>query len=363
MFDWIPLAFYLPIFYNFILILVVIAIIKIRTKENFIGHDINDKLSSLLLLIILTFFIGLRPVSGRYFGDMATYNAYFELYATGASVTITKDIQWHYFMKFCSAIMSSSMFFLICEVLYILPLYLACKRWFKGGGYTLFLMFIASFSFFTYGTNGIRNGIATSILVLAFSHNKAKSLKKYLLFLLATIIHLSSIVPIFAYVLSVFFKKTKYYIYGWLLAIPLSLVLGSFWENLFASLGFGGERISYLTAGNVNNDSFAYAGFRYDFVLYSAAAVYTGYYFVIKKKIKDKIYLQIFNIYLVSNAFWILIIRANFSNRFAYLSWFLMAFVIFYPFLKQRFFKDQQKVLVLVMMIYFGFTYLMFLKN
>ena len=361
MFDWIPLAFYMPIFYNFILILIVIAIIKISTKENFIGHDINDKLSSLLLLIILTFFIGLRPVSGRYFGDMAIYNTYFELYANGDIVVETKDPQWHYFMKFCSAIMSSSMFFLICELLYILPLYLACKRWFKGGGYTLFLMFIASFSFFPYATNGLRNGIATSILILAFSYKKNISVKKYVLFLLATAFHLSAIIPISGYLLTVFFKKTKYFLCGWIIAIPLSIILGSFWENFFASIGFGDERLSYLTSGNINNDSFAYTGFRFDFVLYSTAAVFAGYYFIIKKKFNDKIYIQLFNIYLTANTFWILVIRANFSNRFAYLSWFLIAFVIFYPLLKKRFFKNQKKILILSMIVYFSFTYSMFL--
>ena len=39
-------------------------------------------------------------------------------------------------------------------------------------------------------------------------------------------------------------------------------------------------------------------------------------------------------IYLTANAFWILVIRSSFSNRFAYLSWFLMAIIIFYPFFK-----------------------------
>jgi hypothetical protein len=60
-----------------------------------------------------------------------------------------------------------------------------------------------------------------------------------------------------------------------------------------------------------------------------------------------------------ANAFWILVIRANFSNRFAYLSWFMMALVIIYPFLKSQLMPNQNKVLARVILFYFAFTFLM----
>ncbi|HMQ45454.1 MAG TPA: EpsG family protein, partial [Mariniflexile sp.] len=63
--------------------------------------------------------------------------------------------------------------------------------------------------------------------------------------------------------------------------------------------------------------------------------------------------------YLICNGFWILVIKANYSNRFAYLSWFMMALVIVYPFLKQTFFKYQYIILGNVILLYFGFTYFM----
>ena len=356
----IPLPYYNPIFYNTILVLVLLAVFNLFVKGYVIHNPSKKEYASFPLLLGVIFYIGLRPLS-VVFGDMGVYHYEFLSYSKGAEIIIRKDILWQLFVKFCSGIMTVSSFFLLCTFLYIFPLYSACKKWFGANKYIPFLMLIASFSFLSYGTNGIRNGIATSLFIFAISRNK-NSLKYGIMFL-AFLIHASLIIPVAAFVLTLFYKNSRSYLFGWLGAIPLSIVLGSFWENLFASLGFRDERLRYLTGGNFNNDSFAYMGFRYDFVLYSAAAVFAGYYYIIKKKIKDKIYIQLFNIYLVANAFWILIIRANFSNRFAYLSWFLMAFVIFYPFLKQRFFKEQQKVLALVIMIYFGFTYLMFLKN
>ncbi|WBX70731.1 EpsG family protein [Tenacibaculum retecalamus] len=250
----------------------------------------------------------------------------------------------------------------MCSLLYILPLYIACKKWFSNSMYIPFLMFLGSFSFWAYGTNGIRNGIATSLIILAFSLINKKKKYVYIFLTIAFFVHSSAIIPIAAYLIALLYKNPKHFLLGWLLCIPLSLILGGFWENLFASIGFD-DRVSYLTQGNINGDDFAYTGFRWDFLLYSASAVYAGYFFIIKKQFKDKTYIMLFNIYLAANAFWILVIRANFSNRFAYLSWFMMAIVIFYPFFKQQFFKNQPKVLTKVMVLYFGFTYFMFLIN
>ena len=101
------------------------------------------------------------------------------------------------------------------------------------------------------------------------------------------------------------------------------------------------------------------ASFRWDFLLYSATGVYAGWYYIIKKNFDDTFYIRLFNIYLIANAFWVLVIRANFSNRFAYLSWFMLGVIIIYPLLKQNFLSNQHRVIGGVLIIYFAFTYLM----
>ncbi len=355
----IPLPFYTPLFYNALLIVILLAFIKLQTNGYVIHSNSKKESASLVLLIVVTLYMGLRPISGAYFGDMGIYYKYFHQFANGAQITNNKDYLWRLFMKLCSGIMSAQLFFLLCAILYVVPLYSAAKKWFGADRYFIFLMLIASFSFWAYGTNGIRNGIATSFVVYALSYTKNNYIK-YGIFLIAYFIHGSVIIPIAAYILTSYYKNSGHYLIGWVLAIPLSLVLGSFWENLFASIGFGGDRISYLT-DNRFVDQFANVGFRWDFLIYSAAAVYFGYYFIFKKKFNDKLYHQLFNIYVTANAFWILVIRSSFSNRFAYLSWFLMAIIIFYPFFKKQFFKKQQKVLAYTVLIYYGFTYFMFI--
>jgi hypothetical protein len=248
-------------------------------------------------------------------------------------------------------------FFFLCAVIYVLPLYIISKKWFNNYWFISFLILVGSFSFWGFGTNGVRNGLASSIFLLAVSRDKR--VFQIGLLILAIGVHKSLILPIFGFIFAQFFNKPKVMIAFWLLCIPLSLAAGGFWENLFANLGFEDDRLSYLTDGNVNDDDFSSTGFRWDFLMYSATAVYAGWYFIVKKGFEDKIYFWLFNTYVFANAFWILVIRANFSNRFAYLSWFMMALVIVYPFLKMELMKNQHKVLAKVMLIYFAFTFLM----
>ncbi len=132
--------------------------------------------------------------------------------------------------------------------------------------------------------------------------------------------------------------------------------MGSLWIALFTSLGFGDDRLAdYLTPEDANVGN----SFRWDFLFHSAFAVVAGWYFIYKKKFEDKFYFQLLNTYLICNGFWILVIRADFSNRFAYLSWFMMALVIIYPFLKQNFFKNQHLLIGKIILVYFAFTYFM----
>ena len=359
MIDFFPVEYYTIIFNNAIFLIVLFSFFILNTKGYEINNPKKKEYRSLLLLIAVTLYIGLRPIDAV-FVDMTTYASIFKAYASGElSILLDYDVLWQLFMKTSSNIMTVQLFFLLCAILYVFPLYRATQNLLANDRFILFLMFIASFSFWAYGVNGIRNGIATSLFVLALSSKKKYF--KYSLFAISYFVHASIIVPLTAYVITLFYTNTKYYLLIWMLSIPLSLVFGSVAEIFFASLGFGGDRLSYLTDGNVNNISFAYTGFRWDFLLYSASAIFIGYYFIIKRKFKDIIYIQLFNIYLIANAFWILVIRAHFSNRFAYLSWFLIALVVFYPFFKARFFKKQQIVLAFTILVYFGFTYSMFL--
>ncbi|NER13981.1 EpsG family protein [Leptobacterium flavescens] len=354
MIDFIPLEYYGTIRMYLMLTVVLITILHSLVLPM---EDIKNKMyiavMGFLILAYNVVYIGLRPISGKYFVDMRTYANYFKSYAIGGDILVKDDIFFHQFMKLSSSIMTVHSFFLLCAIIYILPLYVVSRKMFKDYWFYSFLLLVVSFSFWGYGVNGIRNGMATSIFLFAIAYRD----RKVVLIAFATLaylFHQSMALPIFAFVLTLIHNKPKTYFIAWLCAIPLSLVMGGFWEAFFSSLGFGGDRLSYL-AGGENT------GFRFDFLLYSASAVFAGWYFIFKRGFADKVYWQLFNVYLIANTFWILVIRANFSNRFAYLSWFMIAIVIVYPYLKQKFFKNQNVVLAKVIFMYFLFTFAMFL--
>ena len=341
--------------------IVLLAFLQTRIQD--ISSKNNLKIFNFLgvvTLFFVIFYMGFRPVSGQYFGDMSTYAKTYELYAMGFPVVDARDALFEYFVKFCSGIMSVDFFFLFCAILYIIPLYFASKKVFKAYWFYAFLMVVISMSFWAYGTNGIRNGLATSLFLFAITRDK--KLNIYILLFITFSIHKSLFIPIFAYLFTTYYKNTKMLLYFWLAAIPLSLALGGFWENFFLNFGFGDDdRLTgYLGTDDdlldlVNEKK----GFRWDFLFYSGIAVFSGYYFILRKKFQDPFYIQLFNVFLIANAFWILVIRANFSNRFAYLSWFMMGFVIIYPWLKNQFFEKQNSIVGNIIAAYFIFTFVL----
>ena len=355
MIDFIPLDYYFRIYINFCLILVFITVIHSHLL------DLDDRrnllylnISGYILFFLSVFYIGWRPVSGKYFLDMLTYARHYQYYLEGNPIVSKKDVFFHIFMKTCASIMSINNFFLVCAIIYILPMYRISKKIFKEYWFYAFFIFIVSFQFWPYGVNGIRNGMATSLFLLGVSFYDRK-LWMIIIMIFAVLVHQSVLLPVMAFMITLFYNKPKLFLTGWIITIPLSLAAGSLFETFITAMGFAEDRLgAYL------NGEQASGGFRFDFLLYSASAVFIGWYFIFKRDFNDKVYNHIFNTYLIVNAFWILVIRANFSNRFAYLSWFMIGLVIIYPFLKERFYIYQHVVIGRILVLYFGFTYFMY---
>jgi len=357
--TFIPLESYYPLYINLCLFLVLFTllhtrILKIDDQKNLIFIQ----LSGYALLFFLILYIGQRPVN-NIFGDTVNYAVTFNRYMLSGQIGDVGDVGWHIFMKLIANIASIHTFFTICAFIYIFPMYRISKEFFKEYWYYAFVMFVISFSFWTYGVNGMRNGAACSLFLWGISYRKNKIVMG-LLFFTATLFHKTLYLPIAAYLITYFYNNPKVYLKAWLLSIPLSLALGGVFISIFAGLGFGDDRLSGYLTSESEVGTFASTGFRWDFVFHSAFAIFAGWYFIYKKKFNDSLYFQLLNTYIICNGFWILVIKANFSNRFAYLSWFMMAIVIIYPLLKQQFFKNQHFMIGKVILIYFAFTYFMF---
>ncbi len=360
MFDFIPVEYYTNIQY-FMLLLIVLMILFYSYSGDLSNPSTLQNFTTwgTVFVVFFILYIGQRQVNYR-FGDTVNYNKAYNALLNGQQLTITKDFLFNYMMVFCSKLMSVRSFFLLVDILYVVPVVLFSKKYFKNYWFFAFVMFAGSFSFWTYGTNGLRNGLGTAIFILAlYFYDKKPWL--YLFLGVSYFMHASLIIPIAAFVVSGIYKNPKAYLYLWLASIPLSLAGGSAWSTFFASIGFEEDRTAgYLTGGSAEyNDNFSQTGFRFDFLLYSASAIFAGWYFIFKKKIIDPFYIHVFGIYCIANAFWILVITAAFSNRFAYLSWFLMPAVIAYPMFRYKIWEDQSRRFAIILFLYFMFTFFM----
>ena len=313
------------------------------------------------LVIFMTLFLGTRPISGVYFVDMGTYAAIFEQ-SSITGVASFADPLFAKFVETSSVFLSTRNFFLLCTILYFLPITFAFKKIHASWAFVPVLAILGGFQGYPYIVNGIRNGIATSILLLAFAYWDRK-LVMFALMAVALGTHQSSALPIIAFLLTGLTARPLYYGIAWAGAFIISAIGGAgFTQTLGSLISFGeDERLASYTS--VEMFSMGKTGFRLDFIAYSIVPILITY-FLAKDEVKnDKFYRRILCTYLLTNTFWLLVIYSEFSNRFAYLSWFMLPWVIIYPFipLKNSPVLTPSKYLGPALMAHFGFLYFMYL--
>lgn len=353
---------YEPLFLYIIIIFTLISCSQLNGQSSAnISKGSNNTQLAYILTVAFALFIGLRPLSAI-FGDSWVYNYTYELMKNniGGEYKNPSEWIWSETMYFCSQTVGVSIFFTLVSLGYFGFTLLACKTLTPNNVLVSLLFCLGAFSFFSYATNGIRNGLACSIVlyIIALCAKSANKLLIILLIFVVINIHKSSFLPLTSLFASIYVVKSFKWAYKfWVISILISLVAGGFITSIFAGLGFD-DRLSYLTSSGDGHYTKTY--FRWDFLLYSMMPLVLGYYVVIKKGIQDKTYLILLNTYTLANAFWIMVIRANYSNRFAYLSWFMYPLVLAYPLLKLDIWGNQQgKRASQIMLAHVGFTWFM----
>jgi hypothetical protein len=366
--------YYGPIFYSLMLLFVIIQVSKLSQSS---GRSILSKrqpsdFTTAAFPILLMIFFGLRPISGYYFGDTSTY-LYSYNTLTGDSlndIRVNTKEEWLWIaMQTVSHFLHLSVngFFIIVAAGYIGLMYWTCRRFMPSNVWIAMLFCMTAFSFYSYGINGIRNGLACSMTLLAFSFfldadNKQGKIIAIIIVLLAMGIHRTVMLPAICMLIAYFLiKDTKQAIGFWAFSIVLSLVAGTAVSNFFAGLGFDDRMAEYLVNDKSTMSQFSNTGFRWDFLLYSAMPIWLGYYITVTRGIKDKVYSLLINTYILCNAFWVMVINASFSNRFAYLSWFMYPIVLAYPLLKVKIWRDQDRKTAYILLAQEAFTFFMWI--
>lgn len=254
--------------------------------------------------------------------------------------------------------------FMFMGALYVIPQLITSKTLTPTHYGILFLTIVCSFSYWGYGVNGMRNGVALSLVMLGMV--KKNVIWTPLLFLCGLSFHGSALLPICAYCVNFVYRKSGTYATVWCICVVLSLLVSNMLTEVLPLKDLiQDDRVSYLSKGfdDANSSKFSSTGYRWDFLLYSTIPIVLGYRQISSGAIKNKIYIYLYNTYCTCNAFWLFTIYIPFNNRFAYLSWFLFPIIVTYPFLQNdNLTASNVDSLRKVIGLTYLFTFIMWLK-
>ena len=295
-------------------------------------HDKSQRISLLVLTLLLIFVIGFRPISWV-FSDMWNYHHdYQQILGSLFSFTFdTENLLFdNIFTWFAANSIPEELFYLFIAAIYFGCMAWACVKIFPRDATLAFIVYLGAFSTFSFGTNGIKAGAAASIFLLALAYRKNKLLAIFFLWL-SLGFHHSMSAPIVAYVMAYLYKNPKYYLWAWIVCLLLAAAHVTFFMSLFSGLTdeHGAEYLSLSTEKSIS-------GFRPDFILYSAVPIFMGYNFIRKQYVVSKLYNFLWCTYTMTNCVFLLCTYGSYINRIAYLSWLMYPIVLLYPFVNSE---------------------------
>ncbi len=364
--------YYYSIYWFAVMLLTISKFSEIQAEPGYSVLYKRDSYKPLLLFaIFFILFFGFRPISMS-FGDTVNYDITYQILqtygTTDEELPAEFDSDWlfYHFMALCSQVIDVYFFFAIVMFFYIAMMFSGCRNLDSRHGVTLMLFCVGAFSFYGYAVNGIRNGVACSFVILALaSVCKGERIWPIVLSFVAIGCHKSTALPLACMFFTYFVRSPKLMFLVWFSSIVISLIFGETITNILSLLSFD-ERLAEMgkTGEEVVNDWGIELEnrFRWDFLLYSSMPILLGWYTLFVRKIYNNSYLILLGTYIYANSFWVIVIRGLFSNRFAYLSWFIYPIVLAYPLLNLPVFgKDHSRKTAWILMAHFGFTTLMWI--
>lgn len=348
---------YKTLYLIFVILLTILFFTNVKRFP--IGNEVltrKQKTTGFLVLMVITIFIGLRPLSDV-FADMGQYTGYLATYSGQLfqfDWNVENKVYDNLLMFLACNGVPFTFFYLFISTVYFVGNYIAYRRIFPGNSYLAFIMFLAAFSTFSYSVNGIKAGAASTVFLLAISYRD--NWKIWVPFLLLSFgIHHGMQLPVLAFIAVKYYSNPKYYFYFWAFCFLMAAAHITVFQTIFAD--YTNEKGARYLNGDIEWGG--KAGFRIDFILYSFMPILMGWYATKKLQIKSAFYNMILCIYLLCNGVWMLCIYVNYNNRIAYLSWMLYVPVMMYPLLNEKWGTNRERVIKRVAYAHLAFTLFM----
>jgi len=317
---------YSPVFFNSVLLLTVAVCLRLR------GGRIGGAGAAQAFWVVglaVTLFLGLRPVAVQ-FGDTMNYAAAYANLAQGEE----PPYEWGFtaLMRLCAGTLPVEGFLLLCTCVYVLPLLYAVDRRHRPARLEVLVAFVGAFSFYAYAVNGVRSGMAASLFIAAVAADDRT--RRIALMMAAASVHKSTLLMVATWIATGRVTNPRAWSAAWWLALAASIVAGASVSGFLSSLpGLASDERVQVYLGTDREEA---SGLRLDFVLYSIAPLLATERLAGPRILLDPFYVRLRNLYLGLNAFWLLTMYAAFTNRFAYLSWSMLPWVLVYPFVPRR---------------------------
>lgn len=332
--------------YLLILILFAIPVLSRYSKGGTIYNSQREKeplIKSLGFTTIIILFVGFRPNSPLFMDGPGYWNAIID--QRWVNVTL-EEANYQFVTKWLMSKMailgfSPRMGFIILASIYYGGAFFAMRKMFPYDTLLAMILFCGTFGTFGGAVNGIKNGCACSMLLCAIAYKDYW--KSCLFFLIISFgFHHSMQLPLAAFLCCLVYKRTKIYYILWFVCLLIALLHITYFQTLLA--GYTDDHgAEYLLSTGVTSTGNGI--FRPDFVLYSVAPIALGYWIIFIRRIEVRKYQFVLNVYLVTNAIWLLCMYANYTNRIASLSWCLFPLLILQPLLNEKISNNQHVIL------------------
>ncbi|GEJ46168.1 MULTISPECIES: EpsG family protein [unclassified Chryseobacterium] len=346
---------------RFTLVYMSVALFAVILINEYIYRKKNsDDVQNFLLLfyaLVMILLIGIRDKK------VGTDSERSLIYFTGdrvvRSLSELKDIGTYFISLFARKLSDNyKVFFTLNAALYVIPIIIGIRNLTQKNRFLIFFIVISMFFFKTMGINTTRQGIAFSFFFLAVTFFDKKKWLSIIFFIIAFFNHASIIIPILIFLMSTRIKNLKVIFFIYVAATVLSLA--NF--NLNELLGkipviniLVQERLDQYYSKGVK---VAYkTGFRINFFVFNTIFAVIGYYTLkgienIEEHLKYK---RFYVTYMLTSAFFFLMFSAAFSDRFGFLSW------IFIPFLMYPYTQTNKKIGVVNLFGVFFICFFLFL--
>ena len=320
------LAFWLGV--GGLIIPIVVFFSAIRQLSNPCG--ISDSRAFLLVFAVyLAFWFAVTPG-----GDKDVYGVTFSQSMQWNEVGESHDILFYALSYFLGKLFFGcwQLYFFTISLIYVSGVLFFSKSFFPKSAFPLCLSFFVSFGFVSYGVNTLRAGFALTLLLISLAcfFRYKKPILAIIFAISALACHGTMFVPVSALLLGYWIRKPNLFFVGWLGCILISIVAGTHIQNFIGGYfeGSAETRISNYALGEGGGYK---TGFRWDFLIYSTIGIVVPFFYKIYYRVNDKLYDMFFCAYFAANGFWVLLIRIPFSDRLAYLSWFMLPILLMTP--------------------------------